>query len=106
MKREKRKSPPIADISDEEEAEIQRQIAPDPDDFELTDEMAAQGRPFAEMFPELAEKMRRNIGGRPRLEHPKKSVHLRLDQDVVDKFKATGPGWQTRINEVLKAAKV
>ena len=88
------------------EAEIQRQIAADPDDFELTEEMAAQGRSFAEMFPDLAEKMRRNLGGRPRLERPKKSVHLRLDQDVVDKFKATGPGWQTRINKVLKAAKV
>jgi uncharacterized protein (DUF4415 family) len=96
----------VESLTDEEEAEIQRQIAADPDDFELTDEMAAQGRPFAEMFPELAEKMRRNIAGRPRLDRPKKSVHLRLDQDVVDKFKATGPGWQTRINDVLKAAKV
>jgi uncharacterized protein (DUF4415 family) len=96
----------VQPLTNEEEAEIQRQIAADPDDFELTDGMAAQGRPFAEMFPELAEKMRRNMGGRPRLEQPKKSVHLRLDQDVVDKFRATGPGWQTRINEVLKAAKV
>jgi uncharacterized protein (DUF4415 family) len=93
-------------LSDEEEAEIQRQIAADPDDFELTDEMAAKGKSFAEMFPELAEKMRRNMGGRPRLDQPKKSVHLRLDQDVIDKFKATGPGWQTRINEALRAAKV
>ena len=88
------------------EAEIQRQIAADPDDFELTEEMAAKRTSFAEMFPDLAEKMRRNIGGRPRLQRPKKSVHLRLDQDVIDKFKATGPGWQTRINEALRAAKV
>jgi uncharacterized protein (DUF4415 family) len=96
----------IRPLTDEEEAEIQREIAADPDAPEATDEELAQGRPFAEMFPELAEKMRRNIGGRPRLEKPKKSVHLRLDQDVIDKFKATGPGWQTRINEALKAAKV
>jgi uncharacterized protein (DUF4415 family) len=88
------------------EAEIQKQIAADPDDFEPTDEELANARPFVEMFPKLAEKMRRNMGGRPRVDKPKKSVHLRLDQDVVDKFKATGPGWQTRINDVLKAAKV
>jgi uncharacterized protein (DUF4415 family) len=96
----------VQPLTDEEEAEIQRQIAADPDDFELTEEQAAQGRSFAEVFPELAAKMSRNIGGRPRLDKPKKSVHLRLDQDVVDKFKATGPGWQTRINDALKAAKI
>jgi uncharacterized protein (DUF4415 family) len=30
-------------------------------------------------------------------------VSLRLDQDVLDWFKAQGPGYQTRINAVLKA---
>lgn len=44
--------------------------------------------------------------GRPPLERPKKAVSIRLDQDVIDKFKATGAGWQSRINEALKAAKV
>lgn len=43
--------------------------------------------------------------GRPRLEHPKEQITLRLDQDVITKFRATGPGWQSRINEVLKKAK-
>jgi uncharacterized protein (DUF4415 family) len=42
--------------------------------------------------------------GRPRLEQPKKQVTLRLDQDVLDRFRADGPGWQSRINEVLKKA--
>lgn len=42
--------------------------------------------------------------GRPRLEQPKQQVTLRLDQDVIDRFRATGPGWQSRINEVLKKA--
>jgi uncharacterized protein (DUF4415 family) len=101
-----RHSRSIRPLTDEEEAEIQREIASNPDAPEASDEELAQARPFVEMFPELAEKMRRNLGGRPRLDQPKKSVHLRLDQDVVDKFKATGPGWQTRINDVLKAAKV
>jgi uncharacterized protein (DUF4415 family) len=39
--------------------------------------------------------------GRPRSETPKVAVSLRLDQDVVDGFKAEGPGWQTRMNAVL-----
>jgi uncharacterized protein (DUF4415 family) len=42
--------------------------------------------------------------GRPRLEQPKKQVTLRLDQDVIDRFRADGPGWQSRINEALKKA--
>ncbi len=42
--------------------------------------------------------------GRPKLEQPKKQVTLRLDQDVIDRFRADGPGWQSRINEVLKKA--
>ncbi|WP_231100641.1 BrnA antitoxin family protein [Gluconobacter potus] len=29
---------------------------------------------------------------------------MRLDQDVLEKFKSTGPGWQTRINEALRRA--
>ncbi len=40
--------------------------------------------------------------GRPKLDAPKKSTTLRLDADVVARFKAGGPGWQTRINTVLK----
>jgi uncharacterized protein (DUF4415 family) len=29
---------------------------------------------------------------------------LRLDQDVIETFRATGPGWQSRINEILRRA--
>lgn len=72
----------------------------------LTAEEIAQARPFAEVFPELAEKMRKNLGGRPPAEMPKRSISIRLDQAVIDKFRATGPGWQSRMNEALKRAKV
>jgi uncharacterized protein (DUF4415 family) len=34
----------------------------------------------------------------------KKSVHLRLSPDVLDYFRSTGPGWQTRIDEALRKA--
>ena len=72
----------------------------------LTKKQLARARPFAEVFPDLAESIRKNLGGRPPAEKPKVAVNIRLDQDVVEKFKSTGKGWQTRINEALKAAKV
>jgi uncharacterized protein (DUF4415 family) len=41
--------------------------------------------------------------GRPLGSGAKKQITLRLDADVVDKFKASGSGWQTRINDALKS---
>jgi uncharacterized protein (DUF4415 family) len=95
----------VREISDEEEAEIQAGIAKDPDNPEWTEQDFRRARPFRDVFPELVESIDRSRG-RPRLETPKKLVTLRLDQDVVEKFRATGKGWQSRINEVLKQAKV
>jgi uncharacterized protein (DUF4415 family) len=100
-----RKRPASLEISDEEEAEIQAEIAADPENPEWTDEDFARARPFPEVFPELMESINRSRG-RPKLDAPKKLVTLRLDQDVIEKFRATGRGWQSRINEVLKHAKV
>jgi len=40
--------------------------------------------------------------GRPRSESPKKLVSLRLDPDVLEKFRATGKGWQSRVNAALR----
>ncbi len=40
--------------------------------------------------------------GRPRMVNPKQAVKLRLDADVLAHFRATGPGWQTRINAALR----
>jgi uncharacterized protein (DUF4415 family) len=34
---------------------------------------------------------------------PKASISLRLDQEVLDWFKSQGPGYQTRMNAVLRA---
>jgi uncharacterized protein (DUF4415 family) len=42
--------------------------------------------------------------GRPKLDNPKQAISLRLEPDVLAKFRATGPGWQRRMNDVLKAA--
>lgn len=40
--------------------------------------------------------------GRPRKARPKEAVSIRLSPDVLAAFRATGPGWQTRIDEALK----
>ena len=42
--------------------------------------------------------------GRPPSANPKKQVTLRLDPDVIEKFRATGKGWQSRINAELRKA--
>ena len=41
--------------------------------------------------------------GRPKSVAPKRLTSLRLDSEVLAAFRASGPGWQTQINEVLKA---
>ncbi len=86
------------------EEQIQRMIDSDPDAPEATDKQLAQAKPFGEVFPALADAMRRNVGGRPKADNPKVAVSLRLDQEVVARFKATGPGWQTRMNDALRDA--
>ena len=72
------------------------------DNPEWTEEDFAKARPFSEVFPDLAESLRRVRG--PQKAPTKQLVSLRLDRDVVAHFKATGPGWQTRINDVLRDA--
>ncbi len=42
--------------------------------------------------------------GRRPLDNPKKAISLRVDADVLEKFKADGPGWQSRMNDVLRKA--
>ncbi|WOF45435.1 BrnA antitoxin family protein [Sphingopyxis indica] len=77
-------------------------IASDPDAPEATDEQLAQARPFADAFPALADKMRRNVGGRPKADKTKVAVSIRLDPEVLEAFKAGGPGWQSRMNRALR----
>jgi uncharacterized protein (DUF4415 family) len=42
--------------------------------------------------------------GRPAKAAPKEAVNIRLDPDVLAHFRATGPGWQSRINDALRKA--
>ena len=58
-----------------------------------------------EELPELTEKMieRATVkkGGRPRSATPRQLISLRLPPEVIARWKATGPGWQTRMAERL-----
>lgn len=63
-------------------------------------------RPFREVLPEMAEKMENAIAarGRPKIEAPKIAVKLRLDPGVLDRFKASGKDWRSRMAEELRKA--
>jgi uncharacterized protein (DUF4415 family) len=65
---------------------------------ELTDEWLDKAE-FA-----VGEKMVRPARrpGRPKSESAKKLIALRLDPDIIERFRATGPGWQSRINTALR----
>ena len=56
-------------------------------------------------LPELTEEMlsraKVNKGGRPVSENPRKLLSLRLPAEVIERWKATGPGWQTRMADRL-----
>src|SRR3954454_4331732 len=92
------------DLTDAEEAEVQRRIALDPDNPELTDDQLAQMRPARDVLPpELYRALVSRGRGRPRADPSLKKVvvKLRIDPDVLSAFKAKGPGWQTRMSAAL-----
>jgi uncharacterized protein (DUF4415 family) len=79
----------------------------DTDAPEATEAWFAKARPAAEMLGDLfgqhaAEEMLKPKRGRPALARPKAHVNIRLDADVLDAFKETGAGWQTRLNNALR----
>ena len=56
-------------------------------------------------LPELTDRMLSravvNKGGRPRSANPRKLISIRLPVDVIERWRATGPGWQSRMAERL-----
>jgi uncharacterized protein (DUF4415 family) len=76
---------------------------------ELTAEDFRAMCPMAEVLPPECVKIisNRKRGERgPQKAPTKQQVTLRLDRDVVERFRATGEGWQSRINEALRRARV
>lgn len=100
----KKKQPRMVLVTEEEEeAAINRGIAEDPDNPELTEEDFRRMRPAAEVVPEIVEAYRKERRGRgPQKEPTKIRTTVRLSPDVVAYFKSKGRGWQTRLDEILK----
>jgi len=73
----------------------------DPDNPPLTRADFARFRPSREVVPHIVEAYLKRKGRPPEGVASKVQVTLRLDPAVIAHFKARGPGWQTRINEVL-----
>ena len=82
----------LSPLSEEEISRLEKLEAhPDDDIPELTPEQLASAKPAYIAHPEWFR--------------PKKvDVHLKIDVDVLEAFKAQGKGYQTRINEVLRKA--
>ena len=76
-------------------------IDPDDDDVVWTEEMFRKAAIY-----KGTKLVRPATGtlGRPPTENPKRQVTLRLDPDVLEKFRETGKGWQSRINAELRKA--
>jgi uncharacterized protein (DUF4415 family) len=90
----------IRDLTEAEDAAIQRGIDADPDTVEITEEMMARMRPASQAKPKIVAAYRRTRG--PQKAPTKQLVSLRLDQEVLERFRARGPGWQGLINEALR----
>ena len=93
--------------TDEEDARINAGIAADPDSPELDEEWFKRARPTAAVLPPDVcaglVAMRRRPGERgPQKAPTKERISLRLSRDVVETFRATGDGWQTRIDDALR----
>jgi uncharacterized protein (DUF4415 family) len=70
------------------------------DNPEWTKKDFANAKPFAEALPGLAASIRKGRG--PNKAPTKKLVSLRLSGQVLEAYKAKGPGWQSRIDEDLR----
>lgn len=69
---------------------------------ELTADEFRHGADTLDVFPDFMQALgtlRRQRG--PQQPRTKERVGLRLDRAIVDHFRATGPGWQSRVNALL-----
>jgi uncharacterized protein (DUF4415 family) len=68
-----------------------------------TAEGFTQPKPFSEVFPEQFANWK-NRGGRPPVETPKVHIGFRLAADVVEGVRATGKGYNARVENLLREA--
>ncbi len=70
----------------------------DDENPEWTEAEAEHAVPLAGLPPSLQDKLR----GRPKAATTKERINIRLSPDVLEAFRATGDGWQTRIDAALR----
>ena len=75
----------------------------DVDNPEWTKEDFKRARPLKEADPELFAMLAKRRG-RPSVKFPKKQVTLRLSSNVIDAMKASGPGYNARVERILQEA--
>lgn len=71
------------------------------DNPELTDAEIASLRPMKEALPDLYAALQEEIRKRGPAK-TKEAISIRLDIDLVKKLRASGPGWQSRVNDALR----
>ncbi|MDD5027907.1 MAG: hypothetical protein AUJ20_10445 [Comamonadaceae bacterium CG1_02_60_18] len=87
----------------EEEAQINAGIAADPDTFELDDAWFARAKPASEFFsPEVYAQLCAMRQRGPKDKPLKVPTTIRFDADVLAALKASGKGWQTRVNAAMR----
>jgi uncharacterized protein (DUF4415 family) len=84
-------------------ADKEMDLVEDEDNPELTEADFARAVPFGEMFPLQLESWKKRRG-RPELASPKKHIGFRLASDVVEGIKATGKGYNARVENLLREA--
>lgn len=84
------KRPRIVLPTEAEDEAIQAAALADPDAQPLTDAQLQSMVPL------------KSLRGRPKSERPKQSVTIRYSPEVIEYFRATGEGWQSRMDEVLR----
>jgi uncharacterized protein (DUF4415 family) len=79
---------------------MSQKVVFDDDNPEWTEEDFARARPASELPPHiLAAFPKTRLEGKASKKVP---VSIRLSPEVLDHFKAGGPGWQSRIDEALR----
>ena len=75
----------------------------DHDNPEWTEADFAKSKRFAPgtSLEAAVEEIKRGRG-RPKTGNAKEAVKLRIDADVIERYGATGPGWQTKMNDALR----
>lgn len=66
---------------------------------------ATEYRDLPELTAEMISRAVVRKGGRPVSANPKKLITIRLPADVIARWRATGPGWQTRMAERLSKSR-